>query len=205
MKRCLVLLACLTAGIAVAEPLPEIEAAGVISAPEQGWPYFFGSCSWYCGAPAIEVAASSFLTEKSGLRHPPLQAHDQSMDQVWSEGADGNGIGESLTFTFTTTEKDTTGLGVTSCAIASGHQGSEKLFRQNARPRVIELSYNGEPVARLRLGDAMGLQRFEIPKLVLERPSRHRIRLKIIEVYPGTHFEDTCIAEVRFQGTGKMH
>ena len=51
----------------------------------------------------------------------------------------------------------------------------------------------------------MGLQQFEIPKLALERPSKHAITLKIMDVFPGTNFEDTCIAEVYFQGTGKMH
>ncbi len=44
-----------------------------------------------------------------------------------------------------------------------------------------------------------------IPKLALERQSEHTIALKIIEVFPGTKFEDTCIAEVYFQGTGRMH
>lgn len=70
---------------------------------------------------------------------------------------------------------------------------------------MIELSVDGEPKLRLHLKDTMGLQQFEIPKLALERPSKHAITLKIMDVFPGTNFEDTCIAEVYFQGTGKMH
>lgn len=205
MRCCVVVLALVPASTATAEPLPRIEAKRVITAPAEGWAYFFGSCSWYCGAPAIEVSASSFLTERDDLSHPAANAHDQSMSHVWSEGVEGNGIGEGLSFTFKTTEKDTTDLGVTSCAIAGGHQGSAGLFKQNARPKLIELHYDGEPRALLHLEDTMGLQQFEIPKLGLERPSRHMITLKILEVYPGTRFEDTCIAEVYFQGTGKMH
>jgi hypothetical protein len=127
------------------------------------------------------------------------------MGKVWSEGVEGTGIGESLTFTFKTTKKNTTDLGVTSCAIGIGHQGSERLFRENARPKVIELSMDGKPRALLQLKDTMGLQQFDMPKLALERPSEHTIRLKIVDVFPGTKFEDTCISEVYFQGTGRMH
>ena len=182
-----------------------LQAKYVIAAHPKGWDYFFGGCSWYCGAPAITVSASSFLTERDGLKHPARQAHDQQVGTVWSEGVAGTGIGESITFTFRTTLKNTTELGVTSCAIGIGHQGSEKLFRQNSRPKVIELSMDGKPKAILNFEDTMGLQHFDIPELALARPSEHTITLKIIDVFPGTKFEDTCISEVYFQGTGRMH
>lgn len=69
---------------------------------------------------------------------------------------------------------------------------------------MIELSVDGEPKLRLHLKDTMGLQQFEIPKFALERPSKHAITLKIMDVFPRTKFED-WIAEVYFQGTGNMH
>lgn len=205
MKTTLTLLTLIFLSSALARPTPALKAKQLISPPEKGWDYFFGGCSWYCGAPAITVSASSFLTERRGLEHPAKNAHNQSMGKVWSEGVRGTGIGESLTFTFRTTEEHTTGLGVTSCAIGIGHQGSKALFKKNARPKLLELSVDGKPKARLQLKDKMGLQQFEIPKLTLERPSTHTITLKILEVFPGTKFQDTCIAEVYFQGTGKMH
>ena len=204
MKTTLTLLTLISGSVA-AGPIPALETNRVVSAPAEGWDYFFGSCSWYCGAPAITVTASSFLRERDDLKHPANQAHDRSMEKVWCEGVEGTGIGESLTFTFRTTKENTTGLGVTSCAIGIGHQGSETLFRENGRPKVLELSLDGVPKALLHLKDIMGLQRFEIPKLVLERPSEHSLALKIVEVFPGTKFEDTCIAEVYFRGTGRMH
>lgn len=205
MKRATAVLTSLLIGTAFAAPVPEREAKQLIKAPADGWDFFFGGCSWYCGAPRITVSASSFLTEGTELKHPANRAHDKSMAKVWSEGVKGNGIGENLTFTFHTTKKNTTDLGVTVCAIGSGHQGSERLFLENARPKLIELSMDGKAKVMLRLKDSMGLQWFEIPKLALERPSEHTITLKIMEVYPGTKFEDTCIAEVYFQGTGQMH
>jgi hypothetical protein len=199
------LLALATGGAALGAELPSMIPGRFITAPKEGWSFFFGSCSWYCGAPRIEESASSSLVEKSGLAHPAAQAHDGDMTKVWSEGVDGHGIGESLTFTFDTTVEDTTELGVTSCAIGIGHQGSQKLFAQNARPKTLELIIDGKSRAVLQLKDMMGLQQFELPKLDLARPSKHTISLKIVEVYPGTRFEDTCIAEVYFQGTGRMH
>jgi hypothetical protein len=188
-----------------AAELPRLQPVRVVSEPKEGWRIFFGGCSWYCGAPKIVVSASSFLTESESLKHPPQQAHDGNMAKVWSEGVEGNGTGEMLSFTFITTEKNTTDLGVTSCAIATGHQGSKKLFQQNARPRTLELVVDGRPVAKLELQDVMGLQRFEIPKVKFARPSKHVIGLKIGEVYPGSKFQDCCISEVYFQGTGQMH
>ena len=205
MKSKLTFLTLILLGSTSASTVSVVEAKRIITDPAEGWNYFFGSCSWYCGAPSITVSASSFLTERDDLKHPASQAHDQSMGKVWSEGVKGNGIGESLTFTFKTTKKDTTDLGVTSCAIGTGHQGSERLFRENARPKVIELSMDGKPRALLHLKDTMGLQQFDVPRLALERPSEHTIRLKIVAVFPGTKFEDTCVAEVYFQGTGRMH
>ena len=190
---------------AFAAELPRLQPVRVVTEPREGWKIFFGGCSWYCGAPKIVVSATSFLTESEALKHPPQQAHDRSMAKVWSEGVAGNGEGETLSFTFITTEKDTTDLGVTSCAIATGHQGSKKLFQQNARPRTLELVVDGRPVAKLELQDVMGLQWFEIPKVKLARPSKHVIGLKIGEVYPGSKFQDSCISEVYFQGTGQMH
>lgn len=190
---------------AFAAELPRLQPVRVVTEPREGWRIFFGGCSWYCGAPKIAVSATSFLTESEALKHPPQQAHDRSMQKVWSEGVEGNGEGETLSFTFITTEKDTTDLGVTSCAIATGHQGSAKLFRQNARPRTLELVVDGRAVATLELQDDMGLQWFEIPKVKLARPSKHVIGLKIGEVYPGSKFQDSCITEVYFQGTGQMH
>lgn len=192
-------------GISLAAELPRLQPVRIVTEPKEGWRIFFGGCSWYCGAPKIVVSATSFLTESASLKHPPQQAHDSNMAKVWSEGVEGNGTGEMLSFTFITTEKDTTDLGVTSCAIATGHQGSNKLFRQNARPRTLELVVDGRTVAKLELQDVMGLQWFEIPKVKLARPSKHVIALKIGEVYPGSKFQDCCISEVYFQGTGQMH
>jgi hypothetical protein len=205
MKTTLTLLTLVLFGSASADQIPTLEPREIITAPAEGWDIFFGGCSWYCGAPAIMVTASSFLTEREDLKHPAKQAHDSKMGKVWSEGVEGAGLGEGLTFTFRTTKENTTDLGVTSCAIGIGHQGSKTLFQENAKPKVLELRVDGKPKALLHLQDTMGLQRFEIPKLALERPSQHSITLKIIEVFPGIKHEDTCIAEVYFQGTGDMH
>jgi len=205
MKSLLVVSLIFSSGLASAKTLPSLESKTVIEAPKEGWSTFFGGCSWYCGAPEISVASSSHLTESSTLAHLPKQAHDSKMESVWCEGVPGNGEGETLTFTFNTTKDDTTDLGVTSCAIATGHQGSTKLFQQNNRAKTLQLIIDGLPTALLKLNDVMGLQRFEIPKVSLQRPSKHTIGFKIVDVYPGSKFQDTCISEVYFQGTGQMH
>jgi hypothetical protein len=184
-------------------PLPRLEPKNEPEAiPIQVWDSQMSGCSWYCGAPLIRVSATSFLEESNELEHPPRQAHDTLIGTVWSEGAPGIGAGETISFEFVTTEKDTADLFVTSCSIAAGHQGSKELFRKNARPKTLQLLVDGRPSAIMILKDSMGLQDFDLPKLSLERPSNHKIEFKIIDVYPGTEFQDTCITEIRFGGTG---
>jgi hypothetical protein len=117
LKSALVFLILISFEAVSADPVPAVEAKRLISASAEGWDFFFGSCSWYCGSPAIKVASSSFLTERDDLKHSATQVQDGNMGKVWSEEVKGNGIGESLTFTFHTTKEDTTDLGVTSCAI----------------------------------------------------------------------------------------
>ena len=115
------------------------------------------------------------------------------------------GAGEKLSFEFITTKESTTNLAVTSCVIAAGHQANEKLFRQNARPKTLQLFIDGRPAALLELTDSMGLQHFNLPKVRLERPSRHTIAFQILDAYPGSKFQDTCITEINFSGEGDMH
>lgn len=197
----------LLASLAFAEPiLPRLQPTNTpkpFTARERE--FFGGGCSWYCGAPPIEVSSTSVLVEPNGLKHAPQQAHDMKLQTVWSEGAPGLGTGEKLTFEFITTKQSTTNLAVTSCFVASGHQATEKLFRQNARPKTLQLFIDGRPVALLELQDSMGLQHFKLPKVRLERPSRHTIAFQILEAYPGTKFQDTCITEINFSGEGDMH
>jgi hypothetical protein len=197
----------LLANFAFGEPaLPRLEPTRLPKPfTTQERQYFGGGCSWYCGAPGIRVSATSTLEERNGLKHPAQQAHDSKLQTVWSEGVSGLGIGEKLSFEFITTKGDTTRLAVTSCAIAAGHQASEQLFKQNARPKTLQLFIDGRAVAFLELKDSMGMQHFALPKLRLERPSRHTIAFQILDAYPGTTFQDTCITEIQFDGEGDMH
>jgi hypothetical protein len=197
----------LAAATAFAEPsLPRLQPTNTPKPfTAQQRKNFPGGCSWYCGAPAIQVSATSALEEPNGLKHPPQQAHDRNLQTVWSEGVPGIGAGEKITFEFNTTKKDVTNLAVTSCGIASGHQATEKLFRQNARPKTLQVLIDGRSVALIELMDSMGMQYFRLPKLRLQRPSRHTIAFQILDAYPGTKFPDTCITEIYFSGEGDMH
>ena len=165
--------------------------------------HYPGGCSWYCGAPAIHVSATSALTEKNGYTHPAEHAHDHDLNTAWCSA--GDSAGEKLTFEFVTSKQDVAHLAVTSCAIYSGYQATEKLFRQNARPKTLQLFIDGHPAALLELKDSLGFQHFNIPKVSLPRPSRHTIAFQILDTYPGTRFSDICITEISFSGEGDMH
>ena len=193
------------ANFAIAEPeMPRLQPTNIPKAfTAQEREFFGGGCSWYCGAPAINVSATSALTEKNGLEHLAKYGHDHDLNTAWC--VHGTGAGEKLIFEFDTTKGDTSRLAVTSCAIVSGYQATEKLFRQNARPKTLQLFIDGRPLALLELKDSMGIQQFSLPKLRLERPSRHTISFQVLDAYPGTKFQDICITEINFSGEGDMH
>lgn len=144
------------------------------------------------------------IAEKTGLTQKEVfDVIQLTLDGITDALAKGEG--EELTFEFITTKEDTSNLAVTSCAIATGHQATAKLFKQNARPKTLQVSIDGRPAAVLELEDSMGLQNFDLPKVRLERPSRHKIAFQIVDVYPGSEFQDTCITEINFSGEGDMH
>ncbi|HET6406262.1 MAG TPA: hypothetical protein VFG14_00135 [Chthoniobacteraceae bacterium] len=207
MKRAILalLFAMTSANLVLAKPgLSRLQPTNIAKPfTKQERQFFGGNCSWYCGAPAIRVSATSALTERNGFEHPAQHGHDRKLNTAWC--VHGMGTGEKLTFEFVTTKQDTTRLAVTSCGIVAGYQATEKLFRQNARPKTLQLFIDGRPLALLELQDSMGIQNFSLPKLRLERPSRHTISFEILDTYPGTKFQDTCITEINFSGEGDMH
>ncbi|MDR0290784.1 MAG: hypothetical protein LBI06_07610, partial [Treponema sp.] len=64
------------------------------------------------------------------------------------------------------------------------------LYRQNSRPKKLRISYEGEAPKIVELADTYHLQS-------LRTSSYHgngkKIWIEILEVYPGTRFNDTCI------------
>lgn len=135
-----------------------------------------------------DVTASSYLSEKN-IKHMPDLIMDGDTTTAWVEGVDGNGEGESITFTFGDL------YAVSDIKIWNGYQKSEDLYYKNARPAELELEFSDGSTEQISLQDtSSGFQEF-----ALERHVTSYVKVKIISTYEGSKYEDTVISEIELQ------
>lgn len=135
-----------------------------------------------------DVTASSYLSEKN-IKHVPDLIMDGDTTTAWVEGVDGNGEGESITFTFGDL------YAVSDIKIWNGYQKSEDLYYKNARPAELELEFSDGSTERISVQDtSSGFQEF-----ALERHVTSYVKVKIISTYEGSKYEDTVISEIELQ------
>ena len=132
-----------------------------------------------------DVTASSILIEKSRT-HYADRIMDGDLTAAWTEGAEGHGIGESVTIYFNDTYK------ISGFYIHAGYHKTEKLYWENARPRSLEISCNGKSYGEYSLRDYMGEQ-----EVILSKPiEADQITLTITDVFEGSKYEDAVISEL---------
>ena len=135
-----------------------------------------------------DVSASSYLSEKN-IKHVPDRIMDGDTTTAWVEGVEGNGEGESITFTFGDLYV------VSDIKIWNGYQKSEDLYYKNARTSELELEFSDGSTERISLQDmASGFQEF-----ALERHVTSYVKVKIVSTYDGSKYEDTVISEIELR------
>ena len=141
------------------------------------------------------VTASNCLSPNSKFDYKDENAHDFSHESVWS--TKGKGIGESLTYTF-----EGKCPRITTVKILNGHVKSEEAWKANSRVKKLRVWYNNQPYAILALEDSRTLQSFDVGILGYHDEAKPdwTLKFEILEVYPGTKYGDTVIAELYFDG-----
>jgi len=127
------------------------------------------------------IKATSHLIE-NGKRYLPDQINSK-LGQAWVEGAKGQGIHEKLFITKP---------GCTIIYISIGFVSYEKpfLYQENSRPSKINVSVPGLFSLDIDLLDTPDFQTIKLPKPLGKDDI---LEIEILEVYPGTKYEDTCI------------
>ncbi len=144
------------------------------------WMFYidYGIFSW-------SIEATSYLTDDAA-NCSPASAIDGDIGTAWVEGVDGPGIGESLTLTFDTA---TTLYDV---ILLPGYFASSELWEANNRLKRVQITLSDgtsfteefEDIKQPMYIDVDGFPRIEW------------FRLTILEVYPGTRWDDTAISEI---------
>ena len=170
--------------------------AAIITTTEAAEPVTFTVASsipsGLSGAYAVTVTGASATSTivQSGYDNSALCVADGRAETSWQEGVAGSGIGESVSLQYDGTHK------IQYMSFQLGNWRDNDYFYGNNRPQTLSLEFTGGPSA-----DAVYTIDFPSDKSVyyLEFSSpveASAVRLTIKNVYSGTSWDDTCIAEV---------
>ena len=146
---------------------------------------------------------TKILSASSTLREGNIVYSTNNLDErigmSWVEGVKGQGIGEKIIFSGKNTDINSP-VFFNSLYISIGFVSMDKpyLYKQNSRPKKIRVSYEGEDPEITELADTPNLQAINCYGWWSRDPNNRgniekELWIEILEVYPGTKFEDTCI------------
>lgn len=136
-------------------------------------------------------ASSTLFDEKINYKtYWPGNVIDNNPATAWVEGEKGNGIGEWIDFAFFNP------INLNMIRIINGYAKSDALYAANNRVKKLKIDFDDGTSLVAELKDStMEPQLIQISnQKVVER-----VRLTILEVFPGSKYHDTCISEIGFQ------
>jgi hypothetical protein len=145
-------------------------------------------------APFAEVDASSTLTTDEAAAYWPWYAVDGSLETAWVEGAQGPGIGETITLTFPGKLK------VEYIGMDIGYDSSEAAFFANNRIKRVAITFSSGYHIDHVFDDERGVQMFDITPPETTLAETTIVRIVIADVYRGTSYDDTCVSEIQVWG-----
>lgn len=139
-----------------------------------------------------KVSASSVLQDKSkvGFNYAPEMAFDRDFSTSWCASDGKNGA--EITMNFTDYVK------VGQMGIVPGFARDSEIYNQNKRVKKLKVQFQDEKgdfqdFVVYDLPDQYGMQFFDF-----EDAETKGIKFIIEDVYPGSKYEDLCIAEIDF-------
>jgi hypothetical protein len=171
-------------------PTPAYLEVGAYSEWESGArSYIERAGAWGVSHQRFTVRASSTL---AATKEHAYGAENVAVDDAkspWCEGVPGGGVGEWLEL-IPAKPAPLLGIAILPGVVAESKRG---LFEANGTPVRIEALLNEEHRFVATLGDRLARQ--FIPVTGYTKPVS-KVRLTILEVRPGTRFDDTCISRV---------
>jgi hypothetical protein len=143
-------------------------------------------------APLAQPSASSELPADEGGNYAAPMSIDGQLATAWVEGADGPGQGEWLMLTFPTP------VTVDRLGIDVGYDRTGATFAANNRVKKATVIFSEGTQVPLEFADERGMQFRRI-----EPVETTFVQIVISEVYPGSDYDDTCLAEVEVWGTAR--
>lgn len=150
-----------------------------------------GENEFVCGR-SVSVKASSTRQPQAGHRYDATNA--LKGPDAWSEGVDGDGVGEWLEFTITASN-----LYVGhEWHIGNGYVHTKELWQANNKVKKFKVLVDDQVICHVLLSNASAFQSFNISPQWLKDGAEFkkgtRIRFVIEEVYKGSRYDDTLIS-----------
>ena len=205
MKRVLVIALALVSCFAAKAQLPTIRPISVYKVPNISYTTYMGMSpsqvpddyalfwEFYNNFPptASNVVASSSLSPQGSNTYGVKNLYDCNHETAWVEGVSGYGVGQWIEYQRVEETE------ITRIKILNGYVKSDKAWSENARVKRLGVTCNGKPLCILELQNSRSLQSFNVENL-LDKYSVKTFRFEILEVYPGTKYQDTVISEIFF-------
>jgi hypothetical protein len=143
--------------------------------------------------PEIEAATGT------RFEYPPSNMSDGSRETAWFEGAAGTGTGEWVEFSFDAP------VTLTAVYIQSGYWRNATRLAENARVKRLRVTLDSGRSEEFGLVDPVtagwpSADGIDGEKLTLSQPQSTRtVRLTILDVYPGSRWDDVGITDVVFE------
>jgi phosphate transport system substrate-binding protein len=134
------------------------------------------------------VSASSALSNSQG-HYPAANLVDKTW-RSWAEGAKGGGIGESFTLTLHDSFKRRS-ISMAGFALKNGY-GHLDHYSKNNRVKSFKIYIDGKYTETIPIKDSISFEQYAFTEPVVCKT----IRFEIDDVYPGTDYDDTCVAEI---------
>ncbi|MDR2597093.1 MAG: hypothetical protein LBC76_07220 [Treponema sp.] len=141
--------------------------------------------------PTNLISASSYLQESNFSYSPSNLSVGYKTDNPWAEGVNGDGVNEKIYF-----KKRALINGAMHISIGYVSYDKPYLYNQNSRPKKIKLSVENKFSIIVDLKDTPHYQEIKFPSDIIMDDI---LILEILDVYPGTKYEDTCINTVYFE------
>lgn len=132
---------------------------------------------------AIHYCVSSVLKPQGDSDYGPQNLADGDPATAWCEGVRGPGIGETITL------RIDNGAPFRRLLIGNGYGKSPQRYEDNGRPHLVEIVTDRTPPTRMQLVDQNGI----LPVPLIDVGAYRWVRLKILSVYPGRKYTDTCM------------
>jgi hypothetical protein len=150
-------------------------------------------CSLEC-AIGWGVEATSFLTDKKN-DFKVSNLNDGRTSTAWVSGNKRNGIGETITFSFS--KKDMQGfdsLRFNGFRLLNGFVKDIAVWQKYGRIKKGIIMYNRRTIGNVVFYDSRGIQEVNIDEFYIKPDSK--VSFRILEIYPGSKYKSVAISEL---------